>query len=222
MYEYNIWELLSALSRIFLYGVLDNNLRLDEWTKVATQRHLLMTCNVIAASCFKLLKSLGYKTRVVGLYNSQNVKHGHSLNEVLIDHHYILVDFTKKAFVCDIQGNGVSLRDVIEMGGFSSCQLKPLSWHSLSSDSGMGVEISANGQVFNSCFASDFYSLAYPLHLKRWFEAFDLFMLSDNPMYEMCILEQEKTARKYCEFSETKYYKFLDANAFFSRFYGEN
>lgn len=168
------------------------NLKLDKWTKIAVFRHVLMSCSFTALSAFKLLNSLGVISRVAGVYSSKDFYHAHSLNEVYINNKWILVDFTKKIFICDENGNKLSLKEVYKKGDFSKCCLQLIGNGYYSSNSGVDYRINNDGYMFNLSLIPDFYSMCYPKNLQDWFNRFDIFMLSENPVHECRALDNSK------------------------------
>ncbi|MDE7173762.1 MAG: hypothetical protein K2N70_05380, partial [Helicobacter sp.] len=224
VYKHDIWELFRSLCKIFYYGHDDNNLRLHDWTQRAVFRNVLMSCNFVAISCFKLFETLGIKSRVVGLYENGNVHCGHSANEVFVDGRWILMDFTKKIVVQDKEGNPMSLRNVIDKGGFGQCVLQPICNEPVGVDSGNGTFVAPNGYFFNISFEVVFLSLSYPKNLKAYFDSFDVYLCSDNPVYEQYVLkgDDDDYNRKLEEFyTERRYYKFLSYQDFMHKFYSE-
>lgn len=226
IYKDDSWELFKSLCKIFVYGYSDDNLRLDEWTSKAVFRNMLMQCGPTAVSCYKLLNSLGIKTRVVACSGSANFGNtGHVFNEVFLDGNWVIMDFTKKIVVTDKEGNLLSLLQVINKGGFAECVLTSICKEHIQVDCGIATQIGVNGYFGNDSFESVFFSLDYPQNLKKWFDVFDVYLCSENPVYEMYVLTSEDLTyndKLYKYYKAENYYHFLPYRDFVSKFYGES
>lgn len=220
VYHSDITELLVALARIFTHGFDDNNQRLHDWMPKAIFKNMAMECGPTAVSCFKLLTSLGVPCRVVSIQHShQPYNTGHVFNEVFFDNQWRLVDFNKKIMIADMQANPLSLKDVIAMGGFAHTKIIPLCATPIPSSNGNACTISKHGLIINYSFNAEYYSLDNVQNLHQWLAQHDIYILSDNPIYEMHVLgdgEYIKTLHFYTK----DYYIPLCANDFISRFYG--
>lgn len=213
VYQKDLWELINAMSKLFLYGNDDDNLRLNEWTKRAIQRHVLMECGPVAVSCFRLLESLGIQSRVVALREAGDKEGGHLLNEVFLEGQWVLIDFINKVFFVNADGCKISLFDVIENGGFENFTLVNFSKiHNFSNNSGRLSQISTDGVFYNSSFMLDF--LRCENNLKIWFNGFKKFMISDDPVYKMYVLECEKF-----DGWADGYHNMISYDAFVAKFY---
>lgn len=225
VYKQDIWELFRSLCKIFYRGDDDNNLRLYEWTQRAVFRNVLMSCGFVAISCCKLFETLGIKSRVVGLAKNGSLLHGHNINEIFIDGRWILVDFSKKIVVQDKEGNLPSLRNVIDKGGFGQYVLQPICNEPVGSGSlNCALFVSRNGYFCNYGFRAAFASLSYPKNLKAWFDAYDVYLCSENPVYEQYILKgDDDYNRKLKErYPEGNFFSYLSYQDFMNKFYGEN
>lgn len=221
VFDKNIEELISAVAKLFLYGTQDDNLRLHEWSRIAVYRHILMQCGPVAISCFKLLTDLGVPCRVVGLCCSEDYFRGHVLNELCVNDKWFLVDFSRKVFIVDENGCKLSLKEIYYNGGFCKCNLVPIDANCLAINSGVDYQFNDQGVIFNSSLYSDFYSMSYPYNLKKWFDEFDIFMLSENPVYEFHVLNNKKNNFQHHPSYTKKYHILKDEEEFFSEFYGK-
>ncbi len=219
VFKNEVWELVNAVAKLFLYGNSDDNLRLHEWTKIAVQRHILQQCGPCASSVFRLLQSLGVKARVVGL-KEKDGSGGHVINEVFIEGKWVLIDFINKKFFVNEMGHKVSLLNVVRDGGFHRIALQDFSGaENFSNNSGKVGEISVWGSFFNGSFMIDF--LRYDDNLKRFlFDKFKMFMNSEEPvkkMYYIC----DNGCEFHCESFVDGYYVPLSTKEFISKFYGD-
>lgn len=224
VYKEKIFELFAALARIFMHGYTDHNCILNEWMQRAVFRNVLMECGPTATSIFKILQFLKIPCRIVGLNCHNNRFCGHVINEVFVNHQWILVDFDRKIFVVNAQNQYLSLKDIILNGGFSSSEFKPICVGSIPS-SGMAYQTTQKGYLQNNGFLAEFYSLAFFKNLEDWYSEYDVFMNSENPIYEMFVCDNVKNPfRNHYLMKDERnksYYKILSKEEFLTKFYGE-
>ncbi|WP_104722374.1 transglutaminase domain-containing protein [Helicobacter mesocricetorum] len=225
VYQEKIFELFAALARIFMHGYTDHNCILDQWMQRAVFRNVLMECGPTATSIFKILQFLGIPCRIVGLNCHNNKYCGHVINEVFVNNQWILVDFDRKVFVVDAKNQYLSLKDIILHNGFYSSKLKPMCEGSVSS-SGMAYGTTQRGYLQNNGFLAEFYSLDFPKNLKDWYDSYNVFMNSENPVYEMFVCDDAQNPFKNHPLMQDKrqksYYKVLSKEEFLTKFYGED